>query len=85
MDNAPNRRQALEGETYDGVFVRLKYTVARKLYRCPGCGTSVEIGSAHTLVQYPTAEPPWHQHWHRECAVTAFVRQLKTSRVVQAN
>jgi hypothetical protein len=85
MDNTPNRRQSVEGETYDGAFIRLTYTIARKLYRCPGCRTSVEIGTAHTLVQHPSADPPWHQHWHRECAARDLVHELKTSRVVQAN
>jgi hypothetical protein len=85
VENLPNRRQSIEGETYDGAAVRLAYTIARKLYRCPGCRESVEIGTAHTLVQYLSSDPPFHQHWHRQCAVSSVVRELKTSRVVSAN
>jgi hypothetical protein len=84
MDNLPNRRQDLEGETYEGASLRLVYTVARNLYRCPGCHESVQIGAAHTLVHHLSADPPFYQHWHRECAATDLVRQLKTSRAVRA-
>ena len=84
MANLPSRRQDLEGETYDGVTLRLVYTVARNLYRCPGCHESVQIGAAHTLVHHLSADPPFYQHWHRECAARDLVRQLKTSRAVRA-
>jgi hypothetical protein len=80
----PNRRQSVEGETLDGDQVRLAHTIARKLYRCPGCGDSIEIGSAHTLVQYLAAESAFHQHWHRGCAAREVLRDLKRSRVVPA-
>lgn len=85
MDRAPNRRQSLEGVTFDGASLRLVYTIARKLYRCPGCSQAIEIGSAHTLVQYLSSQPRRHQHWHRECAARQVTRELKTRRVVQAN
>ena len=85
MENVPNRRQSIEGETYDGDAVRLAFTIARKLYRCPGCRESVEIGTAHILVQYLSSDPPFHQHWHSHCAMSSVVRELKMSRVVRAN
>ena len=82
MDQPPNRRLSVEGETFDGDQVRLVYTIARKLYRCPACRGSIEIGAAHTLVQYLSADPPFHQHWHRECAARGVQRELRRSRVV---
>jgi hypothetical protein len=85
VEKVPNRRQSLQGETFDGEIVRLAYTIARKLYRCPGCHESVDIGSEHTLVRYLSADPPFHQHWHRQCALSALVPELKSSRVVPAN
>jgi hypothetical protein len=84
VENLPNRRESIEGETFDGMSLRLVHTIARKLYRCPGCHGSVEIGSAHTLVHYLSAEPPFYQHWHEGCAATELVRELKTSKVVRA-
>ncbi len=84
MDELPNRRQSVEGETFDGASLRLSYSIAKKLYRCPGCHTSVDIGSAHTLVQFLSADPRFHQHWHAACARTQLLRELKTRRVVPA-
>jgi hypothetical protein len=83
MENLPNRRQSIEGTTYDGTRLRFVYTIARKLYRCPGCHGSVEIGAGHTLVQYLSAEPAWYQHWHSRCT-GGLIHELKSSRVVQA-
>jgi hypothetical protein len=82
VEKLPNRRQSLEGETYDGDTIRLSHTIARKLYRCPGCKQSVEIGSSHILVRYLSPDPAFYQHWHRECAVRDVMRQLKTRRVI---
>jgi hypothetical protein len=84
METLPNRRHSLEGETYEGARLRMVYTIARKLYRCPGCHLSVEIGDGHTLVHYLSADPAYYQHWHRTCAAE-LIRQLKTRRVVPAN
>ena len=85
MENLPNRRESIEGETFDGAKLRLVHTIARKLYRCPGCHESVDIGAAHILVQYLSAEPPFHQHWHESCATDEVVRELRSTRVVRAS
>jgi hypothetical protein len=85
VENIPNRRQSLQGETFDGATVRFAYTIAKKLYRCPGCRLSVEIGAEHILVQYLSADPPFHQHWHRQCALTELVPELKISRVIPSS
>ena len=85
MKNLPTRRESIEGQTYDGARLRLVHTIARKLYRCPSCHGSVDIGSAHTLVQFLSEDPPFHQHWHRSCAADELLREFKTRRVVRAS
>ncbi|MDP9226722.1 MAG: hypothetical protein M3P18_23355 [Actinomycetota bacterium] len=81
----PNRRQSVEGETFDGATLRFSYSIARKLYRCPGCHSSVDIGSAHIVVQFRSADPRYHQHWHERCVEARLMRELKTRRVVPAS
>ena len=39
---------------------------ARKVYRCPGCSSRIEIGVGH-LVVVPTFDPDLRRHWHKGC------------------
>ena len=39
---------------------------ARKVYRCPGCEGTIEIGEGH-LVVVPDEAPDLRRHWHRAC------------------
>ena len=86
MDPAPERptrRASVAGTDLDGRAVVLAATVARKLYRCPGCGGSIEVGAEHVLVRI--AEPggdSYHQHWHGDCA-RAVRRELADARAVR--
>ncbi|MBA2273478.1 MAG: hypothetical protein H0W21_06195 [Actinobacteria bacterium] len=65
----PNRRQSLNGQDLDGRHLRLSWAIARQLYRCPGCGSTIEVGNEHVVVAYPGDDPPYYQHWHRRCAL----------------
>lgn len=80
-----SRRQSLRGRSLDGDIVTLSVAVARKLYRCPGCGGPVEVGSSHVLVRYPEADPPFYQHWHRTCALGDLMRSLRDVHDVPAD
>ena len=77
-DTPLHRKRALAGTDLDGNLVELQLSIAKKLYRCPGCGGSIPIGSEHVLVR--VREPQgaaYHQHWHRECA-TEIVRGMRS-------
>ena len=79
----PSRRQSIRGTDWDGNEVVLSFSVSRKLYVCPGCRASLEVGREHVLVKYESGDRGrYHQHWHRECATTHFSKELKTQRMV---
>ncbi|CAN5302907.1 hypothetical protein BH20ACT22_BH20ACT22_08740 [soil metagenome] len=79
----PNRRLSLDGQDLDGRHLRLSWAIARQLYRCPGCGSTVELGNEHIVVAYPGDDPPYYQHWHRRCAL-ALVRSLASVHTIPA-
>jgi hypothetical protein len=64
----PSRRRGLAGTDLDGRRGELTVTVAKKLYRCPGCRAFIDVGTEHVLIRYVGAEEARHQHWHRGCA-----------------
>jgi hypothetical protein len=73
----PTRRQSLRGIDFDDNVVVLVFSIARKLYKCPGCHDYVPVGAEHVLVRY--FEPggtTFYQHWHRDCTKT-IVRELR--------
>jgi hypothetical protein len=39
---------------------------AAKVYRCPGCGRDIPVGTGH-LVVVPVEAPDLRRHWHRAC------------------
>jgi hypothetical protein len=81
----PTRRQSLSGIDLDGNAVILSASVAKKLYRCPGCRGYIDVGSEHVLITYPSGEESWHQHWHRGCASQFVQREMQSlHRVAQA-
>ncbi|MFP5299355.1 MAG: hypothetical protein ACLGHL_10250 [Actinomycetota bacterium] len=81
----PNRRQSLQGETYEGERLRLSFSIAKKLYVCPACREPIGVGASHTFVAYLDADPPWdHEHWHTDCAHNKLIRSLATSWPVPA-
>ena len=85
MQALPNRRTSIQGETYEGERIRLSLSVAKKLYRCPGCKQSLEIGTDHVFVKYLDADPPYdHEHWHSGCAESKLIRNLASSSAVPA-
>lgn len=76
---------SIEGRTYEGERLRLSLSIAKKLYRCPGCREPIGIGREHVFVSYLDADPPFdHEHWHRDCSEDRLIRALATSRNVPA-
>ncbi len=73
----PTRRSSIRGRNLDGLDVVLSWSIAKKLYRCPGCKSSIEVGADHVLVRYgDDDEEGHHQHWHGPC-VQAIRRELE--------
>lgn len=79
----PNRRTSLLGTDLDGNRVLVSWSTAGQLYRCPGCGQSIEVGRAHIVVHYE-GEDPYYQHWHTGCAGSRILRELRGMREVPA-
>jgi hypothetical protein len=79
----PSRRQSIRAKDLDGNELEFVFSISKKLYRCPGCGRSIEVGREHTLVRYlggPMGR--FHQHWHAECAIEGFRREVRNVRPV---
>lgn len=76
------RRRSLTATDLDGEPVMLSLVVAKKLYRCPGCGKGIEVGNEHVLVRHVALSR--HQHWHQTCAADMVRRELRGVREVAA-
>lgn len=75
----PSRRHPVRGTDLDGNEIELVLSIARKLYVCPSCRGSVEIGAEHVLVRRrDVSGERYHQHWHSGCA-QALARELELS------
>jgi hypothetical protein len=84
LSELPTRRSSLTGTDLDGNKLTLAFAIARKLYRCPGCRESVNVGAEHVVVaRKDVTGEGYHQHWHRDCART-LVRTLKAARSIPA-
>ena len=85
FDGLPDTRTSLRGLTAEGDEAWLIRSISQKLYRCPGCGRAVDIGAEHVIVQtirrLGGAE---HQHWHRSCAESGPMLELRQLRKVSA-
>lgn len=56
-----------EPEDSDEVEVRrVQPYQARKVYLCPGCNQSIDVGLGH-LVVVPKPAPDLRRHWHHAC------------------
>jgi cytochrome c1 len=81
----PSVRWSLRGLNEDGDEAWLIRGVSRKLYRCPGCHSEIEIGAEHTIVQYVMRlGGSEHHHWHRRCAEELLVPALRQVKRVPA-
>ena len=79
----PDRRHSLEGVDLDGVEMTISFCIARKLYTCPGCRARMEIGHEHVLVKFRSGPRAGsHQHWHKDCAATRYIREFTNPKVV---
>ena len=82
----PDRRHSLRAVDLDGRTVVLAASVSKELYRCPGCRESIAVGADHVIVEYPDEESAaYHQHWHRSCAQTGILRNLRSTHKVPAS
>lgn len=79
MPRLPTRRSDVTGIDLDGHEIRLVWSIARKLYVCPGCRHRLEIGEEHVLVKRDEAGDRFHQHWHNDCAVR-IARELEVAK-----
>lgn len=81
----PTRRKSLRAEDLDGNQVLFVFSISKKLYVCPYCRESIELGREHTFVRYlggPSGT--FHQHWHTECAAERFKREVRNVKEVTA-
>lgn len=67
----PTRKRAVRG--YRGhpdgrIRAYLVFAIARKFYRCAGCGGEIWAGSPHVLLRYQRVGPYDHHHYHEACA-----------------
>lgn len=77
----PTRRRNIRGRDLDGNKAELTFAISKKLYRCPSCRRSIEIGSEHVVVRWDRTDgETFHQHWHRDCVVENLVRNLRSLR-----
>jgi hypothetical protein len=68
MPELPTRRVDLSGRDLDGAILTLSFALSKKLYRCPGCGAYIPVGSEHVVVRRGLEGAGHHEHWHRACA-----------------
>lgn len=67
----PNGSVSLKGNCRNGDRMYLALSIARKLYICPQCDRTVEIGTENVLVFRVSSDGrKWQtrQHFHRLCA-----------------
>ncbi|CAN5650668.1 hypothetical protein BH24ACT26_BH24ACT26_06770 [soil metagenome] len=75
----PSRRASLRGTDLDGNRVELAFGVSKKLYRCPGCHAHISVGSEHIVARFLEGDATaYHQHWHRDCARSGILRNLRS-------
>jgi hypothetical protein len=80
MARLPTRKQPVEGQDLDGNDVVLAVGVSRRLYRCPSCRNSLQIGEEHVIVRRrEEGGRGYHQHWHTSCA-TELAREIEITR-----
>ncbi len=86
LTGLPDKRWSLRGRTEEGDEAWLIRSISAKLYRCPGCHGEIEIGSEHVVIQYVLRLGGTdHHHWHRECADTILVPDLRGLQRVPAS
>ncbi len=85
MPTMPTRHVSIEGTTFEGDRLRLSFSIAKKLYVCPGCRRPIGVGAEHVFVHFLDADPTWdHEHWHNECVADRILRTLASERPVPA-
>jgi hypothetical protein len=81
----PSTRWSLRGYNDEGDEAWLIRSISQKLYRCPGCHGEIEIGTAHTVVQYVLRlGGTEHHHWHSQCAEEMLLPDLRNIKRVPA-
>jgi hypothetical protein len=85
FEDLPDARTSLVGHTHEGDEAWVIRSISRKLYRCPGCHGEISIGSEHVIVQYVRRIGGTdHHHWHRACAFSQVLGELRGVRPVAA-
>jgi hypothetical protein len=79
----PDSRNDIVALDADGHDVRLIRSIAGKLYRCPGCHDTIQIGTDHVLVLTPEdADGFPHHHWHSGCAEQLLLPELQRAKPI---
>jgi hypothetical protein len=82
----PSTRWSLRGYDDEGNETWLIRSIARKLYRCPGCHGEIEIGTEHTVVQFVLRlGGTEHHHWHKQCGEELLMPDLRNVKRVPAS
>jgi hypothetical protein len=87
LDDLPDKRRAIKGFKKDSNSeVLIRTAVSAKLYFCPGCNDTVEIGLMHTLVVYiDRSAHETHGHWHFDCMQQMVLPKLSSVEVIDAD
>ena len=86
MPELPDSRNSLRGLDSEGHEAWLIRGIAAKLYRCPGCHGTIEIGDEHVIVHYVRrlGGSDYH-HWHSRCVSELLMPELRNVRRVRAS
>jgi hypothetical protein len=86
MTELPDSRHSLRGLDAEGHEAWLIRGIAGKLYRCPGCHETVEIGEEHVIVHFVRrAGGSDHHHWHTRCVSELLLPELRSVRRVRSS
>lgn len=87
LEDLPDRKHAIKAFKKDSNSEMLIRTaVSSKLYFCPGCKNTVDIGSMHTLVVYINRNAhETHGHWHFDCMHQMVMPKLSSVQIVDAD
>ncbi len=85
FEGLPDTRWSLVGIDDEGHEAWLIRSISQKLYRCPGCHGTIDIGSEHVVVQFvKRLGGTEHHHWHRRCVEAGLLPGLRNVRRVKA-
>jgi hypothetical protein len=80
----PSRRAALRAKDKNNLTVFLKFSVAKKLYRCPYCHKEIPIGTEHVVLGRVQASPAnTHHHIDLDCKQRRLLPTLSQIQIIE--